>query len=69
MARFGSPTSKRHRMWSNDRMLLDKLVDRAGHMTRDQKPKETLAKTYVDRQGVKRMVGKKTLLKQSQPLA
>lgn len=70
MGRFNGPTPKRHRLWSNDQQLLGHIADRAGYMSRSEQSACTLktAKVYVDRWGVKRRVGIKQNLRDSQRL-
>ena len=57
-------------MWSNDRSLLHDLFVRAGQMSRSEMLTKTekLVKTYTDRNGVKRCVGDKKKLRESQSL-
>ncbi len=71
MGRFGGETPKRHRLWSNDRVLLDGISRRAGYMSREEQmqcPGQTTRK-YMDRNGIKRHVGIKHALRNSQYLA
>ena len=70
MGRFGGETPKRHRLWSNDQLLLEGISCKAGYMFRaeqSQCPGQT-TKKYVDRNGVKRHVGIKEALRNSQHL-
>jgi len=71
MGNFGAATPKRHRLWSNDEDLLNKIASRAGYMSRQQQGSFTTKTTrkYVDRRGVKRCVGIKKVLKESQNLS
>ena len=70
MGLFDGPTPKRHRAWSNDYSLIESLQMRAGSMTKEVMGKftTTLVHKYVDKNGVKRRVGKKKELKASQML-
>ena len=68
MGCFGGDSPKRHRIWSNDCGLVEAICERAGYMSRaDQEkcPVKTTRK-YIDRNGVKRCVGIKDALRQSQ---
>lgn len=67
MGIFGSGSPKRHRMFSNDNFLLERLCAKAGYMSRadQQRCDKKLVKTYIDKQGVKRCVGIKTALRES----
>ncbi|CAE7925841.1 unnamed protein product, partial [Symbiodinium necroappetens] len=71
MGHFNGPTPKRHRLWSNDKCLIEAVQERAGAMSRERMSqfKERLAVHYVDKNGVKRHTGKPQGLKNSQPLA
>ena len=70
MGLFDGPTPKKHRVWSNDYNLIAALLERAGTMPKALMDTFTtkLVDTYVDRNGVKRRVGKKKELKASQTL-
>ncbi len=70
MGKFNGPTPKRHRLWSNDRVLLDLIASKAGYMSRAEQAACTVrtARTYVDKRGVKRRVGIKSALRDSQIL-
>jgi hypothetical protein len=67
MAMFGGPTPKRHRLWSNCR-IIGAIMDGAEYMSKDMmhtlalknKGKE-LTKKYKDKQGKTRMCGTKFL--------
>ena len=70
MGKFNKSSPKRHLVWSNDQPLLHDLYARAGTMTKQEmasKP-DKLVKTYTDKCGVKRCVGDKKKLKESQKL-
>lgn len=70
MGKFNGPSPKRHRLWSNDSGLLDLIGSRAGYMSRIEQaacPVRT-ARTYYDKRGVKRRVGNKEALRDSQTL-
>lgn len=68
MGRFSGPSPKRHKVWSNEKSLLDSIFERAGYMSRvDQQACSTkLVKSYTDSKGVKRVVGLKDQLRGSQ---
>ena len=68
MGRFSGPSPKRHKVWSNDKSLLDAIFERGGYMSRvDQQACSTkLVKSYMDSKGVKRVVGLKDQLRSSQ---
>lgn len=71
MGKFGGPTAKRHRLWSNDQPLLLAISNAAGSMTKqemDQLPGGPLVQKYRDRHGVLRCTGIKEKLKASQTL-
>ena len=71
MGRFGAASPKRHRVWSNDVGLLAPLAQRAGYMSRQEQQQcgtKTTTK-YTDKHGVRRHVGNKEALRQSQHLA
>ena len=70
MGRFNGPSPKRHRLWSNDLSILEAIHFKAGHMLRSemQKCNKQLVEIYTDVLGVKRRVGKKKELKDSQHL-
>lgn len=64
MRHYGSLSWKPTCLWSNS-WHIQKLD--LGPLTKDQKASaESLAKSYIDRHGVKRCVGKKKKLKESQ---
>ena len=71
MGRFGGASPKRHRLWSNDRSLIQDICDRAGYMSRADQASCTARTTrkYTDKNGVKRCVGIKDALRESQQLA
>lgn len=71
MGKFGGPTAKRHRLWSNDAGLLEEIHQRAGHLSKEERlalQGEPLAKMYVDSKGFKRYAGIPDKLKASQSL-
>lgn len=68
MGMFGGATPKLHRIWSNTERLANAVAQRAGYMSREQQ-NQCMGKTvrkYTDSKGVKRCVGLKKELKQSQ---
>lgn len=68
MGKFNGATPKRHRLWSNDSWILTQITQKAGYMSRfeqDQCKVKTTRK-YVDSKGVKRCVGIKEVLQNSQ---
>ena len=70
MGIFGSLSPKPHIMYSNDEGLITMLCEKVGFMNREQQqacPVRT-AKTYYDKKGVKRSVGRKKELRESQSL-
>lgn len=71
MGKFGGPTAKRHRLWSNDQRLLHSIPDAAGTMTKAEMqslPGGPLVKKYKDKAGMNRQVGIRDKLKASQCL-
>lgn len=71
MGKFGGPTAKRHRIWSNDQNLLYAIHDEAGSMTKKEMamlPGGPLVTKYQDRHGLQRCTGIKDKLKASQIL-
>ncbi len=70
MGKFGAPTPKRHRLWGNDRTILEELSLKAGHMAREEQAAcvGKTTKQYLDGTGKKRMVGIKPALTASQIL-
>lgn len=71
MGRFGASSPKRHKVWSNDKAILEMLHHRAGFMSRQQQQAcstTKLVRTYFDKNGVKRCVGIKENLRNSQYL-
>lgn len=70
MGRFGGPSPKRHEVLSSEKKYIDLLILRAGFMSREDQRLCTSRTTraYVDSMGVKRHVGKKKELKESQCL-
>ena len=66
MRRYGALSWKATQLWSNSHHI--QKLD-LGSLTREMKQESvSLAKRYVDKSGVKRCVGKKKALKQSQLL-
>ncbi len=67
MGVFGSGSPKRHRMFSNDESLLERLCARAGYMSRadQQQCEKKLVKKYIDKKGTQRCVGIKEALRES----
>ena len=70
MGCFGGPTAKPHRLWCNDKALLESLLRKGGYMSRELLAtfSTSLVTKYTDRNGVKRYSGKPKELKNSQPL-
>lgn len=71
MGRFGGKSPKPHIVFSNDEVLVQRILDRAGYMSRLEQsmcPVRT-TRTYTDKHGVKRCVGVKDVLRESQYLA
>ncbi len=67
MGVFGSGSPKRHRLFSNDELLLTKLCCKAGYMSRADQAScsSKLVRKYIDKNGIKRCVGNKDALKAS----
>ena len=64
-------TPKRHRIWCNDRSVVDDIVQEAGYMSRlemQQCKAAPLVHKYIDSNGIKRHTGVRKNLKQSQRL-
>ena len=70
MGKFNGKSPKPHIVFSNDREMIVKLCTRAGQMTKSEFAKCPVrtAKTYLDKRGVKRSVGLKKEMRDSQPL-
>lgn len=70
MGKFNGPTPKRHRLWSNDENFLKLVAEKAGYMSRQEQSlcSTKTARSYLDRWGVKRHVGDKKALQESQNL-
>ena len=70
MGQFNGETAKPHVIWSNDRNLIQAIMDRGGSITRSKMAgfKKKLATSYTDKSGVRRHSGKKKELKESQKL-
>ena len=72
MGAFQGKTPKRHRLWSNDKGLLDQIFNIGGYMSRESMqslPGSALVRKYIDKQGQKQRVGIPSRLKQSQFLS
>lgn len=67
MGIFGSGSPKPHRLYSNDKAILEKVCSEAGHMSRDAMRACDVKTTrrYIDRNGKRRCVGIKPALKAS----
>ena len=70
MGKFGGKYPKPHVVYSNDYDLIIHIQESAGYMSREEMSKcpERTCRTYTDRQGVKRSVGLKREMKDSQLL-
>ena len=70
MGKFAGPSPKRHRIWTNDKTLVEKIVARAGYMSRLELREfaTKLTRRYIDALGVKRYSGVTRKLKASQNL-
>lgn len=71
MGQFCSTSPKPHIIYSNDEVLVQRISERAGYMSREDQarlPTRT-SKTYKDRFGVKRCVGLKKEMRESQHLS
>ena len=70
MGKFAGPSPKRHRLWSSSKPLVDGILEKAGYMSKSEMAAfdTKLVDTYTDVLGVKRRVGKKRELKESQTL-
>ena len=70
MGCFRAATPKRHKVYSNNKQLLEDLHWRAGYMSKeDQAAFETkLVRKYIDKHGVRRCVGIRDKLRDSQHL-
>lgn len=68
MGNFNSPSPKPHIMYSNDRQLIVALCERAGYMRKSDIAKCPIrtSKTYIDKKGIKRSVGCKKAMRESQ---
>ena len=67
--KYGGPTPKRHKIWSNDEYLVNDITAEASSMTREEMaklPGAPLVKKYVDKSGQQRCTGVRTRLKASQ---
>jgi len=68
MGQFCSESPKPHIIYSNDEIITQRISERAGYMSREDQsrlPTRT-SKTYKDRFGVKRCVGLKKEMRESQ---
>lgn len=71
MGRFNGPTSKRHKLWSGSKSVLEDIVDGATYMPRALRlrlPGKPLVHKYVDSKGKKGYAGIPKALKDSQTL-
>ena len=70
MGLFNGPSAKRHRIWSNDKALIEEIVSYAGYMPRAElsKFKTSLVTKTIDKNGKARYTGNKKELKASQIL-
>ena len=70
MGKFGGKYPKPHVVYSNDYDLVIHIQEVAGYMSREEMLKcpERTCRTYTDKQGVKRSVGLKREMKDSQLL-
>ena len=70
MGKFNGLSPKPHIVFSNDREMVVSLCRKAGHMQKSDFAKCPVhtAKTYVDKNGVKRSVGLKKEMRESQHL-
>lgn len=71
MGLFCSESPKPHIIYSNDEIITQRISERAGYMSREDQsrlPTRT-SKTYKDRFGVKRCVGLKKEMRESQHLS
>ena len=70
MGKFNGLCPKPHIVFSNDREMVVSLCRKAGHMQKSDFAKCPVrtAKTYVDKNGVKRSVGLKKEMRESQHL-
>ena len=71
MGKYGGATPKPHKIWSNDKALLDAIHAEAGHMSMEERRAlsgESLVKKYVDWAGRTRCTGIKSKLQKSQRL-
>ena len=69
MGKYGSPSAKPHRGWSNDWGLVTLIHERAGHITCDEKKalrESQLATTGQSKSGKRTWTGNKQALKNSQ---
>ena len=70
MGNFSGATPKPHVIFSQDRQLVDCILARGGYMSKNVQAsfKKSLVTKYIDKNGVQRRTGKRTELKESQPL-
>lgn len=71
MGCFNGPTSKRHKLWSGSKSVLEEIIAGATFMSkaiRLQLPGTPLVHKYVDKKGKKRYAGIPHALKASQTL-
>lgn len=71
MGQFNSASPKPHIIYSNDEAIIQQILDRAGYMSRQdqQRCPSRTSRTYYDKLGVKRAVGLKKEMRESQYLA
>lgn len=71
MGQFNSASPKPHIIYSNDESIIQQILDRAGYMSRQdqQRCPSRTSRTYYDKLGVKRAVGLKKEMRESQYLA
>lgn len=71
MGVFNSTSPKPHIIYSNDQIIIQRISERAGYMSREDQarlPTRT-SRTYKDGFGVKRCVGLKKEMRESQQLS
>ena len=69
MGMFDGPSAKRHTLWSNCEALVQLIMDRGNEMTPGKMASlKPLCRYYTDKNGVKRRIAKRDVLKASQIL-
>ena len=73
MGKYNGATPKPHKIWSNDKSLLDAIHQEAGHLSHEERMAfratgESLVKKYIDSNGRTRCSGIPSKLKASQCL-